>query len=171
MRVTLPVQRYPRETTVRAAFYSQLFERLSALPGVIAAGGVSELPLGALKNMGSFDIQGRPTPRGQDEPHGDWRSASAGYFRAIGIALVRGRTFSERDGTAAPPVVVVDEEAARRMWPAGDVLGARISIDDPPVWREVVGVVRSVHHDALDRPPRPTVYFRWRNVRPPRASR
>jgi putative ABC transport system permease protein len=159
MRITLPVLRYPRETTVRAAFYAQLFERLWALPGVTAAGGVSELPLGELKNMGSFDIQGRPTPRGQDEPHGDWRSASAGYFRATGIALVRGRTFSDRDGAGAPPVVVVDEEAARRLWPAGDALGARISIDDPPLWREVVGVVRSVHHDALDRPSRLTVYF------------
>ncbi len=158
MRVTPPVARYPRDTTRRATFYAQVFERLSGLPGVAAAGGVSELPLGELKNMGSFDIQGKPTPRGQDGPHGDWRSASPGYFRAMGIALVRGRIFADRDGATAPPVVVIDEEAARH-WPAGDAIGARISIDNPDVWREIVGIVRSVRHDALDRPPRGTVYF------------
>jgi putative ABC transport system permease protein len=159
MRVTLPVARYPADTTRRAAFYDQLFERLSALPGVAAVGGVSELPLGELKNMGSFDIQGRPTPRGQDEPHGDWRSASPGYFRAMGIALVRGRLFSDRDGAATPRVVVIDQEAARRYWPFGDAIGVRISIDDPDVWREIVGIVRSVRHDALDQAPRGTMYF------------
>jgi predicted permease len=159
MRVTLPVARYPADTTRRAAFYDQLFERLSGLPGVAAVGGVSELPLGELRNMGSFNIQGRPTPRGQDEPHGDWRSASSGYFRAMGIALVRGRLFSDRDGAATPRVVVIDEEAARRYWPSGDAIGARISIDNPDAWREIVGIVRSVRHDALDQAPRGTMYF------------
>jgi len=161
MRVTLPVARYPGDTTRRATFYNQLFERLSSLPGVAAVGGVSELPLGELKNMGTFDIQGKPTPRGQDDPHGDWRSASPGYFRAMGIQLVRGRLFSDRDGAGTPAVVVIDEEAAR-YWssgPSGDAIGARISIDNPDVWREIVGIVRSVRHDALDQPPRGTVYF------------
>jgi putative ABC transport system permease protein len=159
LRVTLPVSRYPRETTRRAAFYSQLFERLSALPGVVAAGGVSELPLGELRNMGTFDIQNKPVPPGQDDPHGDWRSASAGYFRAMGISLVRGRLFSDRDAADAPPVVIVDEEAARRYWPAGDAIGSRVSVDGPDAWREVVGIVRAVHHDALDAPPRGALYF------------
>jgi putative ABC transport system permease protein len=159
MRVTLPVARYPRASPRRPAFYAQLFGQLARLPGVTAAGGVSELPLGDMKNMGTFAIQAQPVPRGQDEPHGDWRSASPGYFGAMGIALVRGRPFGDRDDTAAPPVVAVDEEAARRFWPSGDPIGARVSIDNPDVWREVVGVVRSVHHDALDRPPRATVYF------------
>src|SRR5262245_61671528 len=158
MRVTLPVSRYPRETTRRAAFYAQLFDQLSRLPGVSAAGGVSELPLGELRNMGTFDIQGRPTPRGQDSPHGDWRSASPGYFRAMGIALVRGRVFTDRDAGTSPPVAVIDEAAAR-YWPAVDPIGTRISIDNPDVWREIVGVVRSVRHDTLDRLPRGTVYF------------
>jgi putative ABC transport system permease protein len=159
MRVTLPVARYPSDTTRRAAFYDQLFARLSGLAGVAAVGGVSELPLGELKNMGSFDIQGRPTPRGQDEPHGDWRSASPGYFRAMGMALVRGRVFSDRDGATTSPVVVIDEEAAHRYWPAGDAIGARISIDNPNTWREIVGIVASVRHDALDQAPRGTIYL------------
>jgi putative ABC transport system permease protein len=175
MRVTLPVSRYPqpsprlrraaeasaeaaRDMARRATFYSQLFERLSRLPGVSAAGGVSELPLGELRNMGTFDIQGQPTPRGQDGPHGDWRSASPGYFRAMGIALIRGRVFTDGDGASSPPVAVIDEQAAR-YWVSGDPIGARISIDNPDVWREIVGVVRSVRHDALDTAPRGTVYF------------
>jgi predicted permease len=158
MRVTLPVSRYPRDTTRRAAFFAQLFEQLSRVPGVSAAGGVSELPLGELKNMGTFEIQRRPTPPGQEHPHGDSRSASPGYFRAMGIGLVRGRVFEDRDGAASSPVAVIDEAAAARYWPSADPIGARISIDDL-VWCEIVGVVRSVRHDALDRPPRGTVYL------------
>ena len=159
LRVTLPIARYPADTTRRAAFYSQLFERLSGLPGVAAVGGVSELPLGELENMGTFAVQGRPTRRGQDEPHADWRSASPGYFRAMDITLVRGRLFSDRDAAGARLVVVIDEVAARYWSLANDGIGARISIDNPDVWREVVGIVRSVRHDALDQPPRGTVYF------------
>ena len=158
VRVSLPVARY-RAGPQRAAFYAQLLERLSALPGVRAAGAVSELPLGELRNMGSFDVREKPTPRGQEGPHGDWRSASPDYFRAMGIALVHGRLFVESDGDGAPPVLLVDEQAAARLWPEGGVLGAHVSIDNPDVWREIVGVVRSVHHDALDQPSRMTVYF------------
>ena len=54
---------------------------------------------------------------------------------------------------------VIDEEAARRYWPSGDAIGARISIDNPDAWREIVGIVASVRHDALDQPPRGTIYF------------
>jgi putative ABC transport system permease protein len=160
VRVALPVARYP-DAPRRVAFYAQLFERLAALPGVRDAGGVSELPLGDLANMGTFEIEGRVTARGADLPHADWRSASAGYFRAMGVDLVAGRLFDERDAPAATRVAIVDEAAAAKYWPGASPLGQRLTADAGPsrTWREVVGVVRAVHHDALDAAPRGTVYL------------
>ena len=128
LRVSLPVARY-RDAPQRAAFYAQLFERLAALPGVRAAGGVSELPLGDLRNMGTFEIDGRPTPRGADQPHADWRSASPRYFNAIGLGLVAGRLFEERDGADAPRVAIIDEAAASRYWAGENPIGQRLTTD------------------------------------------
>ena len=161
LRVALPAVRY-RDSPQRAAFYARLFERLAAVPGVRAAGAVSELPLGTTGNMGTFDIEGRPTPRGGDQPHADWRSASPRYFNAMGIALVAGRVFDERDGAGSPRVAIIDEAAATKYWPGQSAVGQRLSIDGAgrsAAWREIVGVVRTVHHDSLDTAPRGAVYL------------
>jgi len=161
LRLSLPAARYA-DAPRRSAFYALLLERLSALPGVRVVGAVSELPLGALANMGTFDIEGRATPRGGDEPHADWRSASPGYFSAMGIELAAGRLFDNRDGADAPRVAIVDEAVASKYWPGQRALGQRVSLDGGgagATWREVVGVVRAVHHDALDAPPRGALYF------------
>ena len=160
IRVSLPAARY-RDLPQRAAFYTQLFERLSALPGVRAAGAVSELPLGGANNMGTFEIESRPTPRGGDLPHADWRSASPQYFTAMNIRLVAGRLFDDRDGITSPRVAIVDEAAAAKYWPDRSPIGDRLTTDDGPAknWRAIVGVVRTVHHDALDAAPRGTTYL------------
>jgi hypothetical protein len=101
VRVSLPLARYPAAPQ-RMAFYTQLFDRLSALPGVQAAGGVSELPFSDMRNMGTFEIEGRTLSRGTDLPHADWRSASPGYFSAMNVGLVAGRFFEFRDAGDAP---------------------------------------------------------------------
>ena len=78
----------------------------------------------------------------------------------MNVRLVAGRLFEPRDGAGAPRVAIVDELAASKYWRDRSPIGARITIDGPqPIWREIVGVVRTVHHDALDAPPRGTVYF------------
>jgi len=160
LRVALPIARYETPTQ-RLAFYTRLLDRLSALPGVRDAGAVSELPLGDMKNMGTFEIEGRALPRGADLPHADWRSASPRYFTAIGVGLVAGRVFDGRDGAEAPRVAIVDEAAAAKYWPDRSPIGQRLSNDGAgtKTWREIVGVVRTVHHDSLDEPSRGTVYL------------
>ena len=161
LRISLPLARY-RDAPQRAAFYAQLFERLSAVPGVRAAGGVSELPLGDMANMGTFEIEGRPAPSRADLPHADWRSASPRYFNAISLGLSAGRLFDERDGADAPRVAIIDEAAASKYWPGESPIGRRLTTDGGSVsvtWREIVGVVRTVHHDSLDKTPRGTLYF------------
>jgi predicted permease len=160
LRVALPAARYAAAPR-RWEFYARLLDRLSALPGVREAGVVSELPLGDMKNMGTFEIDGSAQPRGADLPHADWRSASPRYFTAIGVGLVAGRLFEARDTFDAPRVAIVDEAAAARYWPGTSPIGERLSNDGPGAknWREIVGVVRAVHHDSLDEPSRGTVYL------------
>jgi putative ABC transport system permease protein len=160
VRVSLPVARYPAAPQ-RMAFYEQLFDRLAALPGVRNAGGVSELPLSDMKNMGTFEIEGRALPRGADMPHADWRSVSPGYFKAMSVGLVAGRFFEDRDAGDAPRVAIVDDVAGSKYWPGESPIGRRITTDGGPQknWREVVGVVRSVHHDSLEATSRGTLYL------------
>ena len=160
VRVSLPLARYPAAPQ-RMVFYSQLFDRLSGLPGVRAAGGVSELPLSDMRNMGTFEIEGRVVPRGADLPHADWRSASPAYFSAMNVALVAGRFFEYRDAGDAPRVAIIDELAASKYWPGASPLGQRLTTDDGPqrTWREIVGVVRTVHHDSLEASSRGTLYL------------
>src|SRR5262249_48088205 len=118
-----------------------------------------ELPLAESNNMGTFDIDGQDVPRGGDLPHADWRSASPRYFAAIGLGLVSGRLFNERDGPSSPLVAIVDELAAAKDFQGRSPIGRRVSLDDRRTWRDIVGVVRTVHHDALDAVPRGTLYF------------
>src|SRR5262249_8147505 len=91
-------------------------------------------------------------------PSTDWRIASPGYFRALGIPL-RGREFDARDGAGAPPVAIISEEAARRYWPGEDPLGKKVVIEsfgrDPAT---IIGVAGDVKSFGLDGPARPMVY-------------
>ena len=159
IRVSLPLARY-RDAPQRAAFYTELFDRFAALPHVLAVGAVSELPLGGANNMGTFDIASRPTVRGGDQPHADWRSASPRYFTAMNIRLVAGRLFDDRDGAGAARVALVDERASSKYWPGRSPIGDRVNFDDGAIktWRVIVGVVGTVHHDGLDVEPRGTLY-------------
>ena len=160
IRMSLPLARY-RDAPQRAAFYAQLFDRIAALPRVLAAGAVSELPLGGANNMGTFDIASQPIARGGDQPHADWRSASPRYFAAMNIRLAAGRLFDDRDGPGAARVALVDEQAAAKYWPSRSPIGDSVNIDDGAIktWRVIVGVVGTVHHDGLDVAPRGTLYL------------
>jgi predicted permease len=156
LRVSLPAQRYPSPDKV-SAFYGDLLGRVSALPRVGAAGISSQVPLAGGGNESSILPQGAPLDPDHPGPGCTFGSVSGGYFQAMGIALLQGRTFDEHDRAGSPPVIVVDETAAQALWPGQDPLGKRVafeyrgaSVADPqPVWREVVGIVRRVHHYDL----------------------
>jgi predicted permease len=148
--LSLPGPRY--DDARRASFVEDLRARLLALPGVEQAATVSHLPLDRGDTNGGFAIIGREFPEGE-APYARKRIASPGYFEAMGVTLVRGRTFAEHDRAGAPEVVIITESLATRYWPAGDALGARVRF----LWggegeQEVVGIVGDVKHDGLDRP-------------------
>jgi predicted permease len=131
-----------------AQFYDQLASSLNQLPGVESAGAGSDLPwTGYDENAGGFIIEGQKPPPNQ-EFHARYHMATPGYFSAMGIPLLQGRFFAERDKKSAPWVLIINHAMAERYWPHEDVLGRRISFDDAPKkdsdWMTIVGVVGDV---------------------------
>jgi putative ABC transport system permease protein len=156
--VTLPKATYPKTEQVKA-YYQQALARLATRPEAQAVGVVNKLPLG---NTG-VGIQGDLTVEGESiERPGVMASklaASTDYFRALGIPLLKGRTFNERDTADSPGVLIISETLARRLWPNEDALGKRINIGLPgETWREVVGVVGDVKQRELGAPPALALY-------------
>ena len=156
--IGLPRTGYPERRQI-TAFYGQLIERLKALPGVQAAGAVSDLPLGGGASDVSFVVQGRPLPPPGQRPAAWYNSVTTDYFRTMGVRLLRGREFGERDSEQAPRAVIISETMARRFFPDEDPIGKRLGNGEDDNWREIVGVVADVRHFGLDAEARPTMYF------------
>ena len=161
-RVSLPKVKYASEPR-RTQLYDALVERVTAMPGVQAAGMASGAPLGEGPPQLAFAIEGAPAPAPGVVQDADVVVASPGYFRALEIPLVRGRLIGPADIASAPGAAVVGEQMAHRYWNGRDPIGSRITIDDPAdtaaVWFTVVGVVRDVHHLSLAEVPRPQLYL------------
>ena len=153
----LPASKY-REGEQQAAFFRQVIERVSALPGIQSVGGVVNIPFGENSGSRYFRIEGRPPqPEGQGL-NADYNLASPNYFRTLGIPLIKGRDFTERDVQGAPEVVMINEEMARQFWPDEDPIGKRIAVGDGP-WRSIVGIVGNVRQKGFDIEPRQEMIF------------
>ena len=143
-------------------FYQELLRRLENLPGVKSVAGVAPLPLSNENLVITFQIEGRPVPRA-DEPFADLRFSSAGYFHTVGIPMLRGRDFSERDDKKSTQVVIVNEAFAKRYFPNEDPLGKHIipgiGENGKDVTREIVGVVGNVKHRSLSSDFTPEYYL------------
>jgi putative ABC transport system permease protein len=156
-QVSLPRPSYP-EDHHRAAFFDRLLERLDAMPQVGAAAMVHSLPLRGGYVL-SFTVQGRPAPKPGEGHAANFRSVSPRYFETLGIPLMRGRTFTERDAATAPMVAVVDDAFVRRHFPNEDPIGRGIDIGNgTDGFYEIVGVVGDVRYEELDASPDPTMY-------------
>ena len=162
-RVLLPIGEtfdFRRDGPRWAAFFTQLVERVSVLPGVRAAGAVSSLPLtGAFESSG-LAIEGRPpSPPGQG-PRAEYAVTSGDYFRAMGIPIRAGRAFTTADRADTPPVIVVSREFEQRYFPGASAVGQRVrgAFELTPTTRTIVGVADDVRQASLDAAPAPTVY-------------
>jgi len=153
--VDLPGTRYAQ--TARAAFFDTLLERVRAIPGVGAAGGITELPLSGSENLERLEVEGRPQPEPGHELYVDHRVATPGYFAALGIPLRAGRAFGKEDGPQAAPVAILSEALARSQFPGEDPLGRRVRVDEGE-WLTVVGIVGDVRHSGLQADMRGHVY-------------
>jgi putative ABC transport system permease protein len=182
-QLTLPAARYPvppptpplargesRPPDPRVApqdakpylFFHELEERLRNTPGIEAVGAVSALPLNPVGT--DFDlpviVEGQPRPRADEETQADFRVVTTGYFRAMRIPLITGREFSEFDGAAGTPVVIINQATARELF--GDVspIGQRLVLYGRA--REIIGVVGSLRHHGFARDPRPEMILPYR---------
>jgi putative ABC transport system permease protein len=161
--VTLPQAVYPGRDQI-APFYSQLLERVRALPGVQSAAVVSSLPLAGFDSDTGFVIEGRPAPQPNQRPVAWISFASPDYFRTMGMRITAGREFTERDNENAPKVVIISEAAALRHFPNEDPIGKRIGNGRPDGWREVVGVTADVKHFGLNQDARVSMFFPDRQI-------
>lgn len=138
-------------------FQAQLLERLNTTPGVIAAGSISHLPLTGGGPDGNFMINNNPGLKG----HADYRRASAGYFAALKIPLLRGRTFDASDQVNSPNAAVISNSLAQKYWPNQDPIGQAIqfgNMDGDLRLLHVVGVVGDVRDYGVDEAIAPTIY-------------
>src|SRR5512143_506633 len=166
--VSLPDASYPTPER-RALFYQSLIERVDALPGVRAAGAVFGLPLTDFGySISALELDGRTLS--QEEQDGlslQIRVVTPGYFAAMGIPVRRGRGILASDREDAPPVMVVNDAAARRIWPDQDPVGHRLTVgtrlglgdDHARAGGEVVGVIGDLKEGALSQPAAPTMYL------------
>jgi putative ABC transport system permease protein len=169
--LTLQVQ-VPRRLAAadaRNAFYTELFQRLDSLPGVVASGGTTRLPLGSTNVSTRVLIDGRAMTPGE-MPEVEMRRAVHDYFRAMGMPILRGRGFTAEDGPTTAPVAVINQTMARRLWPNEDPVGRRFKMGTNPQtpWSTVIGVVGDLRHAGLDVEPAAEFYI-WYRQGPPVA--
>lgn len=146
----------------RLAFYRDFFARMEALPGVASAGGTTRVPLGSTSVSTTVQIEGRPVPAAE-LPEVQFRRAMHSYFAAMGIPIRRGRGFDPNDGPNAPPVAVINETMARRLFPNEDPIGKHVRTGPNPnqPWTTIVGVIGDVRHGGLEEVPQPELYINY----------
>jgi len=147
----------------QSQFFIDLKSRLESTPGVQSASSILPLPLSGDRFSISFEIDGRPMAP-KDHPSGDFFAAGVGYFKSMGIQIVKGRDFEDRDRHGATPVVIITETLARQFFPNEEPLGKRIkpginTIEgEKSPMREIIGVVADVRNRSLNTEPKPAYY-------------
>jgi putative ABC transport system permease protein len=173
MDVSLPWVDDPKAKTGQAIFFSNLIDRLKQIPGVRKVGATSGLPMdGGLPDGMFLLMTENEVPKSTESlaalfrqkeriGNADFGVATDGYFQVLGIPLIRGRIFDERDGANSPQVAVISESLTRDRWPNQDPIGHTIefgNMDGDLRLLTIVGIVGDTHEYGLDVPPRPTVY-------------
>jgi len=172
--VTLPRSQYANKQQI-VSFYERLLDRVKTLPNVQSVGAVSALPLSGRDSGSDFFIEGQPPLPPDKENNTYYRVISPGYFQAMSIPLLDGRSFTERDREEGGRVAIINESMARRFWPGDNPIGKRLALslealtfpapNRPPVFdipgamREIVGVVKDVRHYGLTSAPQPEMFL------------
>lgn len=157
-RVSLPSAEYP-DAASATQFHREILERMAGIPGVLAVGSTSALPLSDQKNAGPMEAEDNPVAESDLGTMVDRRAVSPGYFAAMEIGLAEGRELTWDDGADAFRGVVVNETLARTFWPDGSALGRRIRSQGADFGWEVVGIAADVRFEEVQKRPNPLVYM------------
>jgi putative ABC transport system permease protein len=173
MQVWLPKTKYPDRASI-ANFYRDVVRRVDGLPGVRAAAAVNFRPFLGMGVGTVVEVRGQAPPQPGEGPVLDYRVATPGYLRALGVPFEAGRDLAESDGTDSAGVVVVNEAAARRLWPNENAIGKQIrpklagssapwvaEADPMNRWLTVVGVVRNIKESGLNDRERAGIYLSY----------
>ncbi|HZZ14487.1 MAG TPA: ABC transporter permease, partial [Candidatus Sulfotelmatobacter sp.] len=155
------------DPTLRARFWHQFEERVSALPGVEAVGATSELPLTGQHNDDPFHVPGRSYgPSEFDDAQ--FRQVTPGYLSAMRIPLISGRWLDEHDNANSPGVVVVNQAFVKRFFDGKNALGQPLQLmGDPQNTRQIIGVVGNITHISLSEADWPEMYVPYAQFAPP----
>ena len=115
----------------RLPFYRDVLDRVRGLPGVASASAINHLPLAGDIWGFPFHVEGRPREAPGESPSAAYRVVLPGYFKTMGLPLVRGRDFTDADDTGAPGAIIVDQYLAEKYWPGDEPIGKRVTLDDP----------------------------------------
>jgi putative ABC transport system permease protein len=143
----------------QAAFYQDALQRLHSLPGVHSAAATTALPLTLSISGSDFRIEGRPEPQEGQEMIVNTSGVSPDYFRTLGVQILKGREFSDRDTSDAPLAAVINNDLARAYFPNEDPIGKRITFDDGESWISIVGVAGDIRRFGLDSNAKPEVFL------------
>ncbi|MBV9924265.1 MAG: ABC transporter permease [Acidobacteria bacterium] len=150
VRIDLARARYAKPEQA-ASFFGELQRRVAALPGVEAAGLVTELPLSGQPNDTYFYVADRPPQTADQKVTADFRRVNQDYFRAMRIPVLRGRGFTEQETAGDAKVIAINETLAREFFPGEDPLGKHLVLGfGEPEEFEIVGVVGDVRHRSLE---------------------
>jgi len=165
--VTLSGSKY-EDPAKEAAFFQQVTERLLDLPGIISATATASLPLAGENGIVPFSIEGQPFARPEDRPEAALYVVGAHYLDTFKIPLLRGRAFTDSDKAGAPPVVLVNEAFAHRLFSRREPIGQHISVEmgqpGKPAWREIIGVVGNVKNYVGQAGYNPQIYVSYLQV-------
>jgi putative ABC transport system permease protein len=154
--LTTSVQLDPHYSKQSTEFYRNFYSRLSAIPGVIAVGGINALPLTNSETMHLFDVAGYANQKDQLVQA---RWVTPGYFSAMSIPLVAGRLFSNGDTAHTGELAIVNRSFANKYFANRNPIGGRVNVDDHHVqWSTVIGVIGDVRHTSLEESPAPQIY-------------
>lgn len=161
----LPQARYPKGAD-QSRLYHRLLDGLSARTDLQAVAVGFPGPLHGANASGTFFLEGTAPRSRDDKPFAHVGAVSGGYFAAMGIPMIAGRTFGERDGNKAPPVVIVNAALARKYWPGDNPVGKRLRFDDDPKepWATVVGVAGDTRQLGLQEAPPPLLYVPYEQL-------
>ncbi|HXE80077.1 MAG TPA: ABC transporter permease, partial [Vicinamibacterales bacterium] len=161
--VPVTQDRYP-DLARQSEFYGRVLEELRRQPAIASAAVGFPIPLAGNGAAAAFDLEGRPAPTEDTRPRAQLNIASPGFFDALGIAMLRGRDFTDQDRAGAPPVAIINRAFAEHFFPGVDPIGRRVIFDrnDESSQFTIVGIVGDYRREALERPPEPGLYLPYR---------